>query len=79
MINFSYMINCIIFDLGNVTVKFDETPTFEKWSSCGKYSFDEVKTYYKNSSARKAFERGEISPKQLYDKYVEKQYYVYSN
>ncbi|MBI4452111.1 HAD family phosphatase [Candidatus Woesearchaeota archaeon] len=64
------MIKCVIFDLGNVTIKFDEIPTFKKWSSCGKYSFDEVKNYYKNSSARKAFERGEITPKQFYEKYV---------
>ena len=67
----SAMIKCVIFDLGNVTIKFDETPTFKKWSSCGKYSFEEVKNYYKNSSARKAFERGEITSKQFYDKYVE--------
>ena len=64
------MIKCVIFDLGNVTIKFDEIPTFKKWSSCGKYSFDEVKSYYKNSSARKSFERGEINSKQFYDKYV---------
>ena len=64
------MVKCAIFDLGNVTIKFDETPTFKKWSSCGKYSFEKVKNYYKNSSARKAFERGEITPKQFYDKYV---------
>ena len=65
------MIKCIIFDLGNVTIKFDEIPTFKKWSSCGKYSFDEVKNYYKNSSVRKAFERGEMTPKEFYYKYVE--------
>ena len=49
------MTKCVIFDLGNVTVKFDETRTFKKWSTCGKYSFDEVRDYYKNSSARKSF------------------------
>ena len=65
------MIKCVIFDLGNVTIKFDETPTFKKWSSCGKYAFDEVKNYYKNSSIRKSFERGEITPKQFFDKYVQ--------
>ena len=65
------MIKCVILDLGNVTIKFDETPTFKKWSSCGKYSFDEVKNYYKNSSVRKSFERGEITSKQFYEKYVE--------
>jgi len=67
---FTSMIKCVIFDLGNVTIKFDETPTFEKWSSCGKYSFDEVKRYYQNSSVRKALERGEVTPKQFYDKYA---------
>lgn len=65
------MIKCAIFDLGNVTIKFDETPTFKKWSSCGKYSFDEVRSYYQNSSTRKSFERGEITPGQFYEKYVE--------
>ena len=67
---FSAMIKAAIFDLGNVTIKFDETPTFEKWSSCGKYTFDEVKNYYSNSSLRKAFERGEMNSKEFYDKYV---------
>lgn len=65
------MIKAVIFDLGNVTVKFDETPHFIKWAACGKYSFDEVKSYYKNSSIRKAFERGEVTPKQFYNKFVE--------
>ena len=65
------MIECVIFDLGNVTINFDETRTFRKWASCGKYSFDEVKSYYQTSSARKSFERGEITPKQFYGKYVE--------
>src|SRR3989338_1481555 len=64
------MVKSVIFDLGNVTIKFDETPTFMKWSSCGKFSFEEVKNYYENSSARKSFERGEITPKQFYEKYV---------
>ena len=65
------MIKCVIFDLGKVTINFDETPTFKKWSSCGKYSFEEVKNYYKNSSVRKSFERGEITSKQFYEKFVE--------
>lgn len=65
------MIKAAIFDLGNVTVKFDETPTFKKWASVSGKSFSEVKEYYKNSSAREAFERGEITPKQFYNKYVE--------
>ena len=65
------MIKCVIFDLGNVTIKFDETRTFKKWSSCGKYSYDEVKNYYKNSSARKAFEMGKITSKHFYETYVE--------
>ena len=64
------MIKCAIFDLGNVTIKFNETPTFKKWSLCETYSFDEVENYYKNSSARKSFERGEITKKQFFDKYV---------
>lgn len=65
------MIKAIIFDLGNVTIKFDETPTFKKWASCGSKSFSEVKKYHENSSARKAFERGKIAPKQFYEKYSE--------
>lgn len=64
------MIKAIIFDLGNVTIKFDETSTFKKWASCGKKSFDEVKRYYQNSPTRKAFERGEITPKRFYDRFV---------
>src|SRR3990167_7958707 len=69
-VKFSQMIKCVIFDLGNVTIKFDETSTFRKWSSCGKYSFDEVRDYYRSSSVRKSFERGEISSQQFYDNYV---------
>ncbi len=65
------MIKAAIFDLGNVTIKFDETPTFKKWYKCGSKPFSEVKEYHQNSSARKAFERGEISPKQFYDKFIE--------
>jgi len=65
------MIKAIIFDLGNVTIKFDETPTLKKWASCGKKSFDEVKKYYQNSSTRKRFERGEVSPRDFYSKFVE--------
>ena len=64
------MIKCVIFDLGNVTIKFDETPHFKKWASCGTKSFDEVKQYYSESKTRKAFERGEITPKQFYKKFV---------
>ena len=60
------MIKTAIFDLGNVTIKFDETPNFKKWSECSSKSFAEVKKYHENSSARKSFERGEISPKQFY-------------
>lgn len=65
------MIKAVIFDLGNVTVKFDEAPHFSRWAACGTKSFSEVKKYYQNSSTRKAFERGEVTPKQFYDKFVE--------
>lgn len=65
------MIKAVIFDLGNVTIKFDETPTFKKWVSAGTKSFSEVKRYHQNSSIRKAFERGEITPMQFYNKYAE--------
>lgn len=67
----SNMIKTIIFDLGNVTINFDETPTFKKWASAGSKSFSEVKKYHENSSTRKAFERGEITPMQFYKKYSE--------
>lgn len=65
------MIKAVIFDLGNVTIKFDETPTFRKWAECGAKSFAEVKEYHKNSLIRKAFERGEVTPKQFYSKFAE--------
>jgi len=65
------MIKAAIFDLGNVTVKFDETPHFRKWAETGKKPFSEVKNYYKNSATRKAFERGEVTPRQFYDKFAE--------
>lgn len=64
------MIKAVIFDLGNVTIKFDETPAFKKWAESSGKPFSEVKEYYKNSSARKAFERGETTPQQFYNKYV---------
>src|SRR3989338_3418310 len=64
------MIKAIIFDLGNVIINFDETPTFKKWASCGSKSFSEVKKYHESSSARKAFERGEITPRQFYSRYT---------
>ena len=65
------MIKAVIFDLGNVTIKFDETPTFKIWADSSGKSFSEIKKFYQNSSTRKSFERGEITPKQFYDKYVE--------
>lgn len=65
------MIKAIIFDLGNVTIKFNETPTFRKWAECGSKPFAEVKEYHKNSSTRKAFERGEVTPRQFYSRFAE--------
>ncbi len=65
------MIKAIIFDLGNVTIKFDETPHFRRWAESGKKSLSEVKRYYQNSQTRKAFERGEVAPRQFYNKFVE--------
>ena len=64
------MIKAVIFDFGNVTVKFDETPHFSKWASCGNRSFSDVRSYYDRSPTRKAFERGEVTPRQFYEKYV---------
>jgi len=64
------MIKAAIFDLGNVTIKFEETPTFKKWAECGSNSFAEVKRYHESSSARKSFERGGITRQQFYNRYV---------
>ncbi|MBI2655143.1 HAD family phosphatase [Candidatus Woesearchaeota archaeon] len=64
------MVKAIIFDLGNVIIKFDEAPTFRKWAECGNKPFSDVKKYHGNSPARKSFERGEITPKQFYSKYT---------
>ena len=65
------MIKTIIFDLGNVLVYFDETPIFKKWAAASNKKISDVINYYKKSRPRKAFERGEISPEQFYDKTVE--------
>lgn len=64
------MIKTIIFDLGNVTINFDETPTFNRWSSSGNKPLSEVKRYHQQSPAKKAFERGEITPEQFYKRYA---------
>ncbi len=65
------MIKAAIFDLGNVTVKFDETPHFKKLAKTGKNSFSYVRDYYKGSATRKAFERGEVTPREFYRKFTE--------
>ena len=62
------MIKTIIFDLGNVIVNFDEAPIFRKWAAASNKSVPQIREYYKNSSARKKFEKGEITPKQFYRK-----------
>jgi len=61
------MIKTIIFDLGNVIVNFDETNIFNAWAAASSKTVTEVIKYFNNSSARKSFERGEISPRQFYD------------
>ena len=60
------MIKTIIFDLGNVIVNFDETNIFNTWAAASNKAVPEIIRYFRNSSARKAFERGEISPNQFY-------------
>ena len=64
------MIKTIIFDLGNVLLYFDEMPIFRKWAAAGNKRISEVIDYYKKSQPRIAFERGEITPKQFYNKTV---------
>ena len=65
------MIKTIIFDLGNVIVNFDETNIFKTWAAASNKSVPEIKKYFRNSSARKAFERGEINPSQFYSRTTE--------
>ena len=60
------MIKTIIFDLGNVIVNFDEANIFKTWSASSGKTVTEIIRYIKNSSTRKAFERGEINPNQFY-------------
>ena len=58
----------MIFDLGNVIAYFDETGIFKAWSDASGKSIPEIIKYYSNSSARKSFERGAISPDEFYSK-----------
>ena len=64
------MIKTIIFDLGNVIVNFDETSIFKTWAAASNKTAPEVIKYFKNSSARKSYERGEISSKEFYGKTI---------
>lgn len=61
------MIKTIMFDLGNVIVNFDDTNIFKTWAAASGKSVPEVIGYFRGSSTRKSFERGEISPRQFYD------------
>ena len=60
------MIKTIIFDLGNVIVNFDEAGIFKAWAAASGKTVPEIIKYFRNSSARKSFERGEINPSQFY-------------
>lgn len=60
------MIKTLIFDLGNVIVNVDENKFFEKSAMDSNKAVSYIKKYYESSPSRKAFQRGEISPKQFY-------------
>ncbi len=61
------MIKAIIFDLGNVVVKIDKAGQFKKFAASSNKPIPYIKKYFENSSARKAFERGEIDPRHFYE------------
>lgn len=62
------VIKTLIFDLGNVIVNVDENKCFQKLAMDGNKTVSYIKNYHEKSASRKAFERGEISPRQFYHK-----------
>ncbi|MDP3765162.1 MAG: HAD family phosphatase [Nanoarchaeota archaeon] len=62
------MIKTIVFDLGDVILKVDKTGQFKKFATGSNKTVSYIKKYFENSSFRKAFERGELKPRQFYEK-----------
>ena len=62
------MIKTLIFDLGNVILKVDKTEQFKKLAADSSKTVSYIKAFFENSGFRKAFERGELKPKQFYYK-----------
>ena len=62
------MIKVIIFDLGNVIVKVDKTEQFKSFSVNSDNTVSCIKEYFENSYWRKAFEMGELKPKEFFEK-----------
>lgn len=62
------MIKTIIFDLGNVIVEVDRTNLFKELTANSNETIEYIKKAYGNSSTRRLFERGELQPKEFYNK-----------
>ena len=62
------MIKCLIFDLGNVIINYDEDGMLSGLAIASGKPLSYVKKYHEFSSLRKSFERGELSGKEFYKK-----------
>jgi len=66
------MVKTIIFDLGNVIVKVDKSDQFRKMAKYCNKPISYISNFFEKSSMRMAFERGELNPKEYYEKVVRK-------
>ncbi len=69
----SKMIRCVMSDLGRVIIHFDNTIFFEKIASCSPYSKGEIAEMASTqSSSRRVFDKGEITPDEFYEQVTTK-------
>lgn len=67
------MIRCVISDLGRVIIHFDNTIFFEKIAGYSPYSKNEIAEMASTqSSSRRVFDRGEITPEEFYEQVTKK-------
>lgn len=65
------MIRCVISDLGRVIIHFDNSIYYEKMADFSPFSTEKITELASaQSSPRRAFDKGEITPEEFYDQVV---------
>jgi len=64
------MVKTIIFDLGNVIVKVDKSDQLKKLAKYCNKSISYLGEFFDKSPLRMAFERGELKPREYYEKVI---------